>query len=117
MAFHYVTGMGTDPEGGSHWAQEKGRAERELAAMAEGTPLRTFSYRSAWVRPTSEQANALVYLGELLLRPGYLVIPGKALGQAMLEISARTAELPNGTLIDNADSIAYAAVYPFPVEG
>ena len=111
MAFHYVTGMGTDPEGSSHWAREKGRAERELAAMAEGTPLRTFSYRSAWVRPTSEQANPLVYLGEVLLRPGYLVIPGKALGQAMLEISARTGELPNGTLIDNADSIAYAAVY------
>jgi len=29
----------------------------------------------------------------------------------MLEISARTAELPNGTLIDNADSIAYADAY------
>ena len=30
------------------------------------------------------------------------------LGDAMLEISARTDELDNGTLIDNADSIAYA---------
>ncbi|MFT5484786.1 MAG: hypothetical protein ACI9GW_003454 [Halieaceae bacterium] len=30
----------------------------------------------------------------------------------MLEISARTGELTNGTLIDNADSIAYAALYP-----
>jgi hypothetical protein len=29
----------------------------------------------------------------------------------MLEISARTGELPNGTLIDNADSIAYARAY------
>jgi len=29
----------------------------------------------------------------------------------MLEISARTQELPNGTLIDNADSIAYAQAY------
>jgi hypothetical protein len=29
----------------------------------------------------------------------------------MLEISARTDELKNGTLIDNADSIAYARAY------
>lgn len=111
MAFHYVTGMGTDPDGGQHWAREKGRAENELAAMAEGTGLRTFSYRSGWIRPTSEQANPLIYAGEFLLRPGHLVIPGKELGQAMLEISVRTAELDNGTLIDNKDSIDYARAY------
>jgi uncharacterized protein YbjT (DUF2867 family) len=114
MAFHYVTGMGTDPESDTHWAREKGRAERELAAMAEGTGLRTFSYRSAYVRPTAEQADVFNYLGELLLRPGMLVIPARDLGRAMLEISARTGELPNGTLVDNADSLAYARLYPTP---
>ena len=111
MAFHYVTGMGTDPVGGQHWAREKGRAENEVAAMAAGTGLRTFGYRSAYIRPTSEQANPLIYFGEWVLTPGKLVIPGIELGQAMLEISARTDELPNGTLIDNADSIAYANAY------
>ena len=111
MSFHYVTGMGTDPEGDQHWAREKGRAEYELAKMAEGTGLRTFSYRSAFVRPTSEQANVFHYLLELLLRPGSLVITSKDLGGAMLEISVRTTELENGTLIDNADSIAYAEQY------
>jgi hypothetical protein len=114
MAFHYVTGMGTDPESDTHWAREKGRAERELAAMAEGTGLRTFSYRSAYIRPTAEQSDMFNYLGEWLLRPGKLVIPARNLGRAMLEISARTGELPNGTLIDNADSIAYARLYPHP---
>lgn len=111
MSFHYVTGMGTDANGGQHWAREKGRAERELANLAAGSELRTFSYRSAYVRPTSEQANALDYVGEALLRPGKLVIPANELGNAMLEISARTSELANGELIDNADSIAYAAVH------
>lgn len=111
MSIHNVTGMGTDPEGSQHWAREKGRTELTLAKMAEGTGLRSFSYRSAWVRPTSENANALIYAGELLLRPGHLVIPGKQLGEAMLEISARTDELPNGTLLDNADSIAFARAY------
>jgi uncharacterized protein YbjT (DUF2867 family) len=111
MSFHYVTGMGTDPEGDQHWAREKGRAELELANLAEGTGLRTFSYRSAFVRPTSEQANAFHYLLEALLKPGALVITAKDLGGAMLEISARTTELENGMLIDNADSIVYAAQY------
>ncbi len=112
MSFHYVTGMGTDANGGQHWAREKGRAEHELASLAAGSDLRTFSYRSAFVRPTTEQANVAHYVGETLLRPGYLVITADALGTAMLEISARTSELENGTLIDNADSIAYADAYP-----
>jgi hypothetical protein len=29
----------------------------------------------------------------------------------MLEISARTEELPNGTLIENLDAIRYAEIY------
>jgi len=111
LSFHFVTGMGTDPEGAQHWAREKARTERELAALAQGTGLRTFSYRSAFIRPTTEQANAMHYLGEWLLRPGQLVITGRQLGEAMLEIGARTSELENGTLIDNADSIAFARAY------
>ena len=111
MSFHYVTGMGTDANGSAHWAQEKGRAEREVADLARGTGLRTFGYRSAFIRPTSEQSNWLHYAGEALLRPGKLVISSRELGGAMLEISSRTGELANGTLIDNADSIAYAKLY------
>ena len=111
MNFHYVTGAGTDPEGSEHWAREKGRAERELAAMAAPTDLRTFSYRTWYIRPTSEQANFANYALETVLRPGSLVIPGIDLGRSMLEISARSNELPNGSLIDTADSIAFARVY------
>ena len=111
MSFHSVTGMGTGEDQDAQWAQDKGRAEREVAQLATGTGLRTFGYRSAYVRPTSEQANVLIYLLEWLLRPGKLVIPSKALGQSMLEISMRTQELPNGSVIDNADSIAYAQLY------
>jgi hypothetical protein len=111
MAFHFVAGVGTDPEGDDHWAREKGRIERQMAALAQGTGLRTFSYRSAYIRPASEQAHALHYIGEALLKPGHLVITATELGQSMLEISARTDELENGTLIDNLDSIRYAKLY------
>lgn len=109
MSFHYISGMGTD--GSAHWALEKSRTERELAALASDSELRTFSYRSAFIRPTTERANAFHYLLASLLKPGSLVISSEDLGAAMLEIAARTTELENGTLIDNADSIAYARVY------
>ncbi len=109
MAFHYITGMGTG--GDADWAKVKRQAELELTAMAENTPLRTFHYRSAFVRPSSEQSNAFHYLLEALFTPGSMVISAKELGQCMLEIGIRTEELANGAIIDNADSIAYADTY------
>jgi hypothetical protein len=111
MSFHYVTGMGTDPDGSAHWAREKGRAEIGLAAMAAGSGLRTFGYRSGFIRPASEESNPAHYLLEMVLKPGHLAISSEDLGKAMLEISARTGELANGTVIDNADSIAFARAY------
>jgi hypothetical protein len=109
MAFHFIAGMGTD--GDAQWALDKSYTEREVARLANTSDLRTFSYRSAFIRPSTERATTAHYILEALLRPGYLVISSKELGGAMLEISARTGELANGTLIDNADSIAYAKLY------
>ena len=40
-----------------------------------------------------------------------ILTSSKELGQAMLEISARTKELANGTLLDNGDSLAYSKAY------
>jgi hypothetical protein len=111
MAFHYVTGMGTGEDESDEWAQVKGRAERRVAEMAEGTGLRTFGHRSGWVRPTDENANWLIYAMEPLLVPGHLVIRGTDLGGAMLEVSARTNELANGLLLDNRDAREYAEAY------
>ena len=111
MAFHNVTGMGTGEDESAKWAQDKGRAERLVADMAEGTGLRAFGHRSGFVRPTAERAGPLAWIGEALLSPGDLVISARELGEAMLEISARTRELPNGTVIDNADARAFAREY------
>ncbi|MEP1470419.1 MAG: hypothetical protein ABJK20_05590 [Halieaceae bacterium] len=111
MSFHYITGMGTDPDGSRHWEREKGRAELEVAEMAAATDMRSFAYRSAMVRRTSERATSAEYVMETLLKPGFMVITAVDLGGAMLEIAARTDELPNGTIIDNADSIVYAQAY------
>lgn len=109
MSFHFIAGMGTD--GDADWALEKTRSEREVAELAATSDLRSFSYHSAYIRPASEQAHFMHYLGEVLLRPGHLVITSTDLGAAMLEISARTQELKNGTIIDQLDSIRYASAY------
>lgn len=111
MSFHYITGMGTDPNGSRHWEREKGRAELEVARMAAETDMRSFAYRSAMVRRTAERATTAEYVMETLLTPGLMVITAVDLGGAMMEIAARTTELPNGTIIDNADSIVYAQAY------
>jgi len=109
MAFHFIAGMGTD--GDAAWARDKRHTETETARLAEGSGLRSFSYRSGYIRPADAQSNGFHHGLEALLAPGYMAISSRDLGRAMLEISARTEELPNGTLIDNADSIAYARAY------
>ena len=110
MAYHFIAGMGTDSSD-APWAHDKRKTERDVAAMAEGNGLRSFSYRSAYIRPISETTNVGHHITEALLRPGKLVTSSKELGQAMLEISARTKELANGTLLDNGDSLAYSKAY------
>ncbi len=110
-SFHFVTGVGTDPEGDAHWAREKGRTENTLKAWGDEHGMRSFSYRCAMVRPTEEQSGAALYLMEALLRPGHQVISAVDLGESMLEISARTNELPNGALIDTLDSLRYAEAW------
>jgi hypothetical protein len=79
--------------------------------MARGTGLRTFAYRSGFIRPASDRSNPAHYLLEWVLKPGQLAISSEDLAGAMLEISARTGELANGSVIDNADSIAFARAY------
>lgn len=110
MAYHFIAGMGTE-DSGKPWAQDKRKTERDVAAMAEGTGLRSFSYRSGFIRPISETSNVGHHITEVLLTPGKLVTSSKELGQAMLEISARTEELANGTLLDNGDSLAFTKAY------
>jgi len=109
LSFHFVTGMGTDPDSDTRWARDKGRAEIELARLIGGVGGRSFGYRSGLIRRTDDNCSPLCHLAFWLARPGSLAVTGPELGQSMLEISARTGEVPNGALIDNADTIAFAA--------
>ena len=79
------------------------RQIRNVVGLAEGE--QDFSTVSLLILPSG------AYFLAAISRPGDLVINGKDLGNAMLEISARTQELPTGTVLDNADGIAYAKLY------
>lgn len=109
MSFHFIAGMGTDSD--AQWARDKRKTEQETARMGAAVGMRSFSYRSGYIRPADIQSGAPQRTLEWLLKPGGMAISSQDLGAAMLEISARTEELPNGTLLDNADSIAYAEAY------
>ena len=62
MSFHYVTGMGTDANGDSHWAGKKAGRNLKSPPWRRETGLRTFGYRSAFIRPRQARASPAHYL-------------------------------------------------------
>ena len=93
------------------WAREKVRAEKTLFALAEGTSMRVIAYRPDYIRPTREEAH----LGQDLLywffAPVGAAVRAREIGQAMIEITARGAELGNGTRIGTGRIIRYSDAY------
>ena len=94
-----------------HWARQKARAEKELFALADGTSLRVISYRPSYIVPTEEQANTLHTIAFAILQPVKLAIRATSIGQAMLEVTARGEQLPNGTILESRDIEMYANGY------
>jgi hypothetical protein len=111
MAFHLVSGAGAGEDSRMHWAREKARAEKELFELADGTRLRVISYRPSYIVPTEEQSNTLHNIVHGIFQPIKLAIRATSIGQAMLEVSARGEQLPNGTILENRDIQMYANGY------
>ena len=111
LSFHYVSGSGAKKDSSWHWAREKARGERVLFDLAEGTKVRVVSYRPAAVIHTAERAGLGDSLMQFVLGPFKLTVKSTAIGQAMLEVSARGDEVGNGTILENADILMYANGY------
>ena len=109
LSFHLVSGSGASPDSWFHWAREKARAEELLSRTAAGTGLRVVSYRPAGV--LREGARARWYTSPFwLLRPLKRAIEPSAIGEAMLEVTARGADVPGGVL-ENRDLLRFANAY------
>lgn len=109
LSFHLVSGSGASSGSWFHWAREKARAEQMLFLAAAGTDLRVVSYRPGGV--LREGARAQWYTSPFwILRAFKRAIEPSAIGEAMLEVTARGAAGPGG-VIENRDLLRYANAY------
>lgn len=100
-SFHYVSGSGAKTESRMMWAREKARAENELAQLAADANIRVVSYRPSVILPTETEAHLGHRIGYAILSPIKAAVAAEAIGQSMLEVSARGQEYPNGTILEN----------------
>ncbi|MEZ5290938.1 MAG: NAD(P)H-binding protein [Vicinamibacterales bacterium] len=108
-SFHLVSGSGASDGSWFHWAREKARAERTLVHEAAGTGLRIVSYRPAGV--LREGGRARWYTAPFwLLRPLKRAVEPTAIGQAMLEVTARGSDVPGG-ILETRDLLRFANGY------
>ena len=109
LSFHLVSGSGASEQSWFHWAREKARAERTLASDAAGTGLRVVSYRPAGI--LRERERARWYTAPFwILRPFKRAIEPTAIGEAMLEVTARGSDVPGG-ILENRDLLRFANGY------
>ena len=109
LSFHLVSGSGASEHSWFHWAREKARAERTLVHDAEGTGLRVVAYRPGGVLREGDRARW--YTAPFwLLRPLKRAIEPTAIGEAMLEVTARGSSVP-GNILENRDLLRFANGY------
>ena len=111
ISFHYISSSDISEDSSMMWAREKVRAEKSLFAFAEGTNLRVIAYRPDYIGPTREEAH----LGQTLLywffAPVGAAVRARQIGQAMLEVTARGAQLENGDKLGTWSIIRYSDAY------
>jgi nucleoside-diphosphate-sugar epimerase len=109
ISFHLVSGSGASSGSWYHWAREKARAEQALFQLASGTGLRVVSHRPGGV--LREGTRARWYTAPLwILKPIKRAIEPTAIGQAMLEVTARGSEAPSG-ILENRDLLRLSNGY------
>lgn len=109
LSFHLVSGSGASEHSWFHWAREKARAERTLVHDAAGTGLRIVAYRPAGVLREGERARW--YTAPFwVFRPLKRAIEPTAIGQAMLDVTARGSDVPGG-ILENRELLRFANGY------
>jgi nucleoside-diphosphate-sugar epimerase len=109
LSFHLVSGGGASSGSWFHWAREKARAEQALFQQASGTGLRVVSHRPGGV--LREGSRARWYTAPLwILKPIKRAIEPTAIGQAMLEVTARGSDVPDG-ILENRDLLRFSNGY------
>ena len=111
MSFHYISGNAANANSLMMWGREKAYAEGALFESAEDSNLRVISYRPCYIAPTKEQSHFSHNALYAFLAPINFAVRATAIGQAMLEVSARGPRLKNGMIIGNNEIIGYSNAY------
>jgi nucleoside-diphosphate-sugar epimerase len=111
LSFHYISGNGANIDSRAMWAREKARAELALFGVADKSNLRVIAYRPDYIAPTKEQSSIGTSLLYGFLVPINSAVRATAIGEAMLEVSARGPEVGNGTVLQNKDIVSYSQAY------
>ncbi len=112
-SFHYVSGGGAAADSRMRWAREKARAEQALFDLAAGTDIRVVAYRPGMVIPAKERGEKYDGLKQMagFSVPVKLGVRSVAIGEAMLEVTARGGELESGSILENRAILMYANGY------
>ena len=110
-SFHYVSGSGAAADSRMMWAKEKAKAEAELTKLAEGTGLRVFSYRPAFILPTEAEAHFGHRVLHAVFGPVGGSVAAESIGGAMLAVSSGRPNFSHGTILENKDIILLDDAY------
>ncbi|MBU1537186.1 hypothetical protein KKF84_17855, partial [Myxococcota bacterium] len=110
-AFHVITSARTSKTSWFHWARAKAKAEERLRTLARGTGVRMVFYRPEYVKGTSERASLCSRFMYPFIYISFGAIRALHIGQAIIEVTVRPDEFPNGTILENASIRRFAEHY------
>ena len=111
LLFQFISSSDISEDSDTMWVREKIRAEKTLFGLAEGTGLRVIAFRPDYIGPTREEAHIGQDLLYWFFRPAGAAVRSTAIGQAMLEVTARGRELENGSKLNTRRIHRYSDAY------
>lgn len=111
ISFHYISSSDLSEDSRIMWVREKLRAERSLFEFAENTKLRVIAYRPDYIGPTEEEAHIGQNLLYWFFAPVGAAVRATEIGQAMIDVTIRGAELENGRKLGMGSLIRYSNAY------
>jgi hypothetical protein len=100
--FQFISSSDISEQSDTTWVQQKIRAEKSLFGFAEATNMRVIAYRPDYIGPTEQQATLLESLLYGFFKPVGAAVTAEQIGQAMIEITQRSAEFNNGDKLTNS---------------
>ena len=111
ISFHYISSSDISEDSKMMWAREKVRAEKSLFGFAEDTKLRVIAYRPDYIGPTREEAHIGQNLLYWFFAPVGAAVRATQIGQAMIDVTVRGAQIANGDKLGTGSIIRYSNAY------